>query len=101
MSTYIQFFLGTSEGLKVELFNYSRSSFVYNKFSARAPYGKAEMLTKKIVESFARDCFDSRVYYENRLSALDKEIAKISGFCNSVEDKLEAISYLEDGEKRN
>lgn len=49
--------------------------------------------------SLSRDCFDSRVYYENRLSALDKEIAKISGFCNSVEDKLEAISYLEDGKK--
>lgn len=98
MSQYINFFIKTKHNDVVPLGEYSRSSEIYQAAKEYAPYERSTFLTEEILNCILSGINEKINDYNNMLAANESRKADILAANNSLEEKMEELSYIYNGE---
>lgn len=99
MSMYVNFLIKVGDKF-IHIADYSRNSQIYKITSDYLPYEKVRALSVQDLERFASVARDVANECKDKIEKINNLIRNISGFNNSVEDKLQAIAEYE-GDKRD
>lgn len=94
MSMYVDFFIKRDNKF-IRIADYSRNSQIYEITSHYLPCEKVRALTIHDLEKFSSIARENIEECKKRIGKINMHISNISGFNNSVEDKLEAIHTYE------
>ncbi len=99
MSMYVDFLIKVGDKF-IHIADYSRNSQIYKITTDCLPYEKVRALNIHDLERFASIARDAASECKEQIEKINIMIKNISGFNNSVEDKLQAIAKYE-GDKRD
>ena len=87
MSSYVNFYVRSkSTGAVISIADYSRSTAMYEQFSAILPYGKARILD-------ARDFEDVKMQIKNSIASINRYIDGIREYISTLTPGATAATY--------
>lgn len=95
MSQYINFFIRCDDKF-LPLFSFSRNSYMYSAFHARAPFEKISVISEEIINLSKEVLLDQIDTYQRKVTQYEREKTLIPSFDNAVQEKLEELRNIDD-----